>query len=400
MAPVAALLQAAQARSASLERTQLEQKADMESLEAEITAKRDERSIAAQETVRELLKRKEVAMRDARALVGALSLVGRAVTKLERASDLGLEDWAALHTEKMKLSGFAWKKLQEDPKSLESLRKACVGAGLVVKEGHLEFAGDRALVPKLKAALEALDANYETWIEIEDRDTFKLLDERDEIGSLARRSQVDISQDGNWLLISGPPKAADTAAELIKSLLSAKEDLDCPKNLVGPAKAKAKEVESETGAVIAVDRSGGWCGGGVIYIRGLEQSVEEATTAFRAWLDEREGAISEFVDTAEDCQQLNSLLFDQFRNDTSMMAEKFGIAVKQTTPGKLELRGLPDAVVAANKELLMILGFYRKEQAKAAAEAEARAKAEEAPPPEPEDDWGAAPTAEPVPGAW
>lgn len=342
-------------------------------------------------------------MKEAKNLTGAMALIGRAVAKLQRAVELGLDDWTAVHTEKFSITNFSRKKLEKNPQALEELKATCGGAGgLVLNEGSLEFIGDKALVPKLKAAVQALDADYETWIEIEDEDTFSLLDAREEIGSIAKRNQVKISRDASWLGITGAPKGADNAAQLLKSLLAGKEDLDCPKNLVRKAIARAKEVESETGAIIAVETLGGFGGGGVIYIRGLEECVSQATTAFRFWLDELEGFVSEFVSSAGASGQLAGHLFDQFRNDTQMMGQKFQVAVKQTsTLGQLEIRGLPEKVAEANKELEMILAFYRKEQAKFEAQAKAIAKAEEPPPQAEEDDeWGAAPTAEPVPGAW
>jgi len=393
MAPLPTLLDAAQCRVKALETAQEEQKVSMESLEADIAAKRAERSISAQGQVRELLKQKETKMQETKTVAGALSLVGRAVAKLQRAVELGLDDWTAVHAEKVKLSAFLQKKLEGEPKALQDLRKAC-GAELELKDGTLEFCGDKAVMPKLKAALEDLEANYQTWIEIDDVDTFALLDYRDEIGSLAKRHEVNISRDGSWLGVSGPMKAAAKATDLIKPLLSGKADLDCPRNLTGAAKAKAKEVESETGATIAVENSGGWGGGGIIYVRGIDKCVEEAATALRAWLDEREGATSEFVNLAQDSANWTAPLFDKFLNDTQMMSQKFGIAVKQTTTGELELRGSPDTVAQAGKELAMMVDFYRKEQAKS----EAQVKVEQ--PPEPEDDWGAAPVAEPTPAAW
>lgn len=392
-------MEAAKSRISQLEKTQEEQKAGAASLDAEIAAKREERSIAAQNEVRELLKQKETKLKEAKTLTGALSLIGKAVAKLQRAAELGLDDWMAVHTEKVKLSAFLRRKLEEDPKALQGLRGACGSGELELKDGSLEFCGDKASMPKLKAALEDLEANYETDVEIDDEDTFSLLDSRDEIGSLAKRHQVNISRAGARLTISGPVKTADKVADLLTALLAGKADLDCPKNLTGAAKAKVKEVESETGAVIGVFNHGGWDGGGIIYVRGVEQSVEDATTTLRAWLDEREGAISELVNTGEDSARWAAPLLDKFKNDAQMMGQKFGIAVKQTSNTvELELRGSPDVVVQAGKELAMIIDFYRKEQAKADAEAQAQQKAEE--PVEEEDEWGAAPVAEPTPAAW
>jgi len=401
MAPNSTLLEAANARSTELQKAQLLQKTSMVSLEAEIKAKREEKSIAAQEAVRELLKQKEASMKEEKSLVGALSLIGKAVAKLQQALELGVSDWAAVHAEKIKLSSFARAKVEKEPKALESLKQACSGAQLVLQDGNLEFAGDKALVPKLKSALEALEQNYETSVEIDDEDTFSLLDSRDEISVLAKKNEVNIAKEGASLIVSGPPKSADKVADMIKALLAGKEDLDCPRNLIGAATKRAKEVESETGAIIATYPSGGWDGGGIMYIRGLDMCVEEATTALREWIDEHEGAFSEFVNISEDSGQWTGPLYDQFRNDAQMMGQKFGIAVKQTsTVGKLELRGLPDKVAEAHQELQMILGFYRKEHKKVEAGAAARAKAEEAPAAEAEDEWGAAPVAEPVVGAW
>jgi len=399
MAPLPTLLEAAKSRVSELEKTQDEQKAGVDSLDAEIAAKREERSIAAQNEVRELLKQKETKLKEAKTLAGALSLIGKAIVKLQRAVELGLDDWMSVHTEKVKLSAFLRKKLEEDPKALQGLRGACGSGELALKDGSLEFCGDKASLPKLKAALEDLEANYETGIEIDDEDTFSLLDSRDEIGSVAKRHQVNISRAGTRLTISGPVISADKVADLINALLAGKADLDCPQNLTGAAIAKAKEVEAETGAVIAVYRQGGRGGGGIIYVRGLEHSVEDATTALRAWLDEREGAVSEFVSIGEDSARWAASLLDKFRNDAQMMGQKFGIAVKQASnTGELELRGLPDAVAQAGKELAMIIDFYRNEHAKGEAETQAQQKAEE--PVEEEDAWGAAPMAEPTPAAW
>lgn len=399
MAPLPSLLESARARSSDLEKAQQEQKTNIASLEAEIAAKREEKSIAGQEAVRDLLKKKEAATKESKQLAGALSLIGRAVAKLQKATELELSDWTRLHTEKLKLSGFAEKKLQEDPKALEGLRSKCGRSGLELKGDYLEFTGDKAVVAKLKQAVEDLEANYEIGVDIDDDDTFKLLDSRDEIGSLVKRHQVNMSQEGTRLIISGPPKSAEKVADMIKAMMAGKEDLDCPKNLVGAAKGKAKDVETESGAIIAVWNVGGWNGSGVIYIRGLPDCVQEASDAFRVWLDEREGCTSEFVEV--DSGSWAPSLADQFKNDSQMMGQKFGVAVKPTSvTSRLELRGLPDAVAAANKEMQMILEFYQKEQAKvekqkAAEEAEAAVPAEE-----PEDEWGAAPVAEPAPAAW
>ena len=61
--------------------------------------------------------------------------------------------------------GFPWdplfgftpdrKKLEGEPKALQDLRKAC-GAELELKDGTLEFCGDKAVMPKLKAALQGV----------------------------------------------------------------------------------------------------------------------------------------------------------------------------------------------------------------------------------------------------
>merc|ERR1719160_307232 len=130
MAPLPSLLESARARSSDLEKAQQEQKTSIASLEAEIAAKREEKSIAGQEAVRDLLKKKEAATKESKQLAGALSLIGRAVAKLQKATELELSDWTRLHTEKLKLSGFAEKKLQEDPKLLEGLRSKCGRSGL------------------------------------------------------------------------------------------------------------------------------------------------------------------------------------------------------------------------------------------------------------------------------
>jgi hypothetical protein len=395
MAPLPTLLEAAKARAAELETADKEKKEGMQELDKEIAAKREERSIAAQEAISALLKKKEIYMRESKTVAGAKSIVGKAIAKLQRAVDLGLDDWTQVHIEQVKISAFARKKLV-DPEELKALRGACGGSDLTLEDDGLEYSGSKENLGKLQEALLALESNYETWIECSDQATLRLFDSRGEIQSLAKRHTVDIQQDGNWIGISGPPAAADKAASMLQAMFEGVKDIDCPTKLVGAMKPKAKEVEIATGAIVDVQRQGGWNGGGVIYVRGMESCVLEACTQLQAWLDEREGVTTELVDFAEDSALWTAPLFEQFKGDTHMMAQKFSIAVKETQKaGELELRGPTQALEVAKKELLTMIAWYKEEQAKADAQIAAEAS------PEPEDDgWGDAPIAEPVVGAW
>jgi len=401
MAPLPALLSAAEARAQWLETAKREQKASMEALELDIGAARQEKSIAAQNTVRELLKKKEALMKEGRTLAGASALVEKAVTKARRAVDFGLDHWSAVHEDKLKLSDFARQMLGKDPKALEKLQKSCGGAELSLKDGSLQFVGDKAQIPKLQEALTALESNYEVRVEGDEVETIDFIQFRGEFDSIMKRLNVKVSREGPLtILVSGPPTDADKAADTLRGLFGGKEDIDCPTKLFGAAKKKAQEVEPETGALITVEKTGGWGGGGIIYVRGEEVSVQEATQMLREWLDEREGASSVFVNFAEDSAEWTAPIFNEFRNDLRMMGGKFGIAVKErNTAGELELRGPADKVAEAHKEFQMILGFYKKRQADAAKAAEAAAKAAE-PEEEEDDEWGAAPVAEPTPGTW
>merc|ERR1712046_85535 len=108
----------------------------------EIAAKSEERSIAAQQAISALRKKKEPLMKETKLLAGAISVVGKAIAKLQRAVDLGVDDWSKVHTEKIKLSSFARKKLA-DPEALAELRRTCDGANILLKDDSLEFAGDK-----------------------------------------------------------------------------------------------------------------------------------------------------------------------------------------------------------------------------------------------------------------
>eukprot|EP00929_Paragymnodinium_shiwhaense_P030324 TRINITY_DN17203_c0_g1_i1.p1 TRINITY_DN17203_c0_g1~~TRINITY_DN17203_c0_g1_i1.p1 ORF type:complete len:408 (+),score=179.97 TRINITY_DN17203_c0_g1_i1:93-1316(+) len=407
MVALAELLSAAEARNDALLAKKESTQADADALDATIAAKRAEKSIAAMNEVKELMKKKESMQKEVKTIAAACALVEKAVAKLNGAKKMGLSDWASVHESKVKPSEFALKRLQSDPKALETLRKAVPGASISFADKEIAFAGSKDDLPKLNDALTALEGDYEEVVEADDEDTVALLENRGEFSSLAKRKGVTITRQGTSIRVSGPPAAAQAAVTTVKGILSGKADMDCPKQLFGAAKAVAKDVEAETGALIEVWKTGGWNGGGMIYIRGIDDCVEQAREQIQTWLDEKEGAYSELVDISKDTKEWEAKDVDQFCNDLQMMSQKFGIAAKpQTAPGKFELRGPHAAVEPALKEFHMIVDFYRQASLKAKAQqahaAKSKQKAEEAKKKqeEEEDDWGAAPTAEPTPMSW
>eukprot|EP00747_Dinoflagellata_sp_TGD_P166743 gnl/TRDRNA2_/TRDRNA2_190011_c0_seq1.p1 gnl/TRDRNA2_/TRDRNA2_190011_c0~~gnl/TRDRNA2_/TRDRNA2_190011_c0_seq1.p1 ORF type:complete len:375 (+),score=115.25 gnl/TRDRNA2_/TRDRNA2_190011_c0_seq1:29-1126(+) len=358
---LAALRQAAEARAAELHEAKAQGKVELESLESEIAVKKEERSIAAQEAVRTLQKKRETLQKDLKSLDGACAVVEKAVARISRAVELGCADWKSIHEEKVKVSEYVKERLEGSGQDalLKALRAKCQGE-LSVKAGALHFAGDKAELPKLQAALEALESAQveQAWVEGEE-DTLKLFEARGELARLAKRHAVEVGIEGGSIWISGPPKGTAATADMLKSMLEYSEDVDVPKALIGAAKAKAKEVEPLTGAFVEVGREG-WGGGGTIWIRGAEDCVKDAAAQLREWLDAKEGAVSEFVDVSKQTAGWTAPIYDQFRNDLGMMGQKFGIAVKTRDEGQLEVRGPADAVKAGKAELKMILDFYMK----------------------------------------
>lgn len=399
MAPLASVLAAAEARLAQLQEEFARHREELQGLDAEIAAKREEKTIAARGEVSALLKKKEACQKDAKALTGACSIVEKAVAKVQRTADLGLEDWASVHEEKIKISDFAKGRLQENLDVLVGLKKAC-GGGLTFKDGVLTFAGSKEAIPKLQAALSALESDFEAWVESDDETSMRLAEARGELKRLAKKHDVTVERDGKskWIRVAGPQQAAEKAVKTLKSVLEGKQDLDCPKNLIRDAKALIDDVEPETGCMAEVLSKGGWGGGGKICIRGDPQSVREATDKVREWLDEKEGATSVFRDLNKEISGWVGLDENQFWSDIGQMASNFGVCSKDPGDGQLELRGAPDAVKAAEKELQQILSFYKEKCKGNEKQAKKQAKAQEPAPDE--DDWGAAPAAEPAPCAW
>lgn len=387
------------ARSVELEKKDAAKKGEMKDLDAEMAARRQEKSIAAQQAISALLKKKEAFMQETKTLAGAVSLVRKAIAKLQRAADLGLDDWSNVHIEMVKLSGFARKKIETQPEVLADLIKKCDGASVVVKDDSLEFAGRKDSLKKLKTAVEELEANYETWVECSDEVTLNLFIRRGEMDSLAKRHKVNIQMDSNWFGISAPPAVADKVAGILEDMFTGHEDIEFPANLLRAVRGKAKEVEEKTGVLIDVPGpkagQGGW-----MAIRGLADCVQTASAQLNEWLDEQEGAIRETVNFADVSGGWTAAVWNQFRGDIQQMAQKFRIAVKETSNvGELELRGSSDGVSGARKELQMMLDWYRSEEEKAE---KARNAIDE--PPEEEDSesdgWSTAPVAEPTVAAW
>jgi len=406
MAPLQALLEAAEGRGVELEACRVQQKGQLDDLEAEIAAKRSEKSIAAQNAVRELLKKREGLEKDSGNLKRACEVLTRAVEKLHRASRLGLSDPAALHEEKITLSGFAKSRLCDGDgatEAVEQLRRASGGAELEVKSGMLHYAGSKESLARLKAALSALESNFETAVACDDPTTLRLMDSRGEFTRISTKHGVEISKGDAGVRVTGPPAAAEKVASLLKFIFEGREDLDCPKSLVGSAKAKAKDVEAETASLVEVLRTGGCGGGGVICIRGDEECVDQAAELLRGWLDEKEGAASQFVDVSPPIASWSPQLIAQFRGDLRILVQNKRVAVKDGAlepAGRLELRGPSGPVGDAAKELQMILDFYKGECSKEASAAKAKTKPKAKPQPAEEDDWGAAPMAEPPPCSW
>jgi len=228
-----------------------------------------------------------------------------------------------------------------------------------------------------------------------------MFDARGELTRLATKHRVSFVVEGASVRLTGLKQEADKMGSMLRFLMLGREDLDCPKKLVVQAKARAKDVEAETGALIDVLRTGGWEDGGSVCIRGGDECVAEAAEQMQAWLDEVEGASSLFVDVGDLASSMDGATLDEFRNDVWTLGGRFGVAAKDriASKGQLELRGPEKAVAEGKGELKMVLDFY-KQKAADAQKAQAKAKAAAKPAPE-EDDWGAAPMAEPPPGhAW
>jgi len=328
---------------------------ESDALNAEMAAKREEKTLAAMDAIRELMKRKEVLTKEALLLDGACAVVEKAVAKLRRSVALGLDDWKHLHEEKVAVSDYMIQRFADEPALLERLRD---GAELTLRDGALRFAGHKDGVEKLKEALARHEANFEMWLE-GDEPTLKLFEERGEFESVAKKRGVQIGREGSWLWITGAQSSAKEAESFLKGLLSGSVDIDCPKKHVAGAKARAREVEPSTGAHIFVQGHGGWDGGGLIVVRGDEDCVEQAAEDMRAWVDEREGCTSKFV-KEEFLAALASPVYQQLRADLHQFGGKFSVVAKArgTT---VEVRGQAENIANSLKEMGELLDFYRKQ---------------------------------------
>lgn len=410
MAPVAELLAAIDARQQELSGEMVEHALEMERLEADIATKRGDKSESAQSEVRELLKKKESLQQGSRTLQGAIEVLANAAAKAKRASELGVVSWASVHEGKISISTFVRERLQENPDILNGLRRECGGGELTFKDGVLRFAGDKAILPALQEALSRIESAFEAFVACDDAETLRFLDTRGEFKRIATKHSVEVTvESGAGVRVSGVVQGAQKAEDAIRGLLKGSYDIDLPKNLFQAAKVKARDAEAETGAIIEICRSGGWAGAGRICLRGEEFCVNDAQEVMQAWLDDKEGCTSDWISAGSEITEWPPATLQEFRGDLDHLGSKFGVIVKDTSaPGELEVRGPPDNVSAAGKELQMILDFYKKAQKDAQAKAKAKpAKAKAKPKavakqgPENEDDgWGSAPVAEPPPGTW
>jgi len=237
------------------------------------------------------------------------------------------------------------------------LKKICGGAELTVQGSSIHFVGNKDVIGQLQTALIALESGYEEWLDTDDEDTLSLIEVRGELTRLAKKHGVEVSREGQWVHISGSAQGAKKVSASIKGMMSGKQDINCPKKLTGAAKAKSKDVEPETGAIVEVQRAGGWDDMGIIYIRGEVECVSQAGEIMQAWLDEREGLKSEFIDVSN--EPANSC--DTFSGDLAQMGQWFGVTVRgPKSCGTLELRGPPQKVSDARGELNRMLSFYKQ----------------------------------------
>mmetsp|Transcript_90454 Transcript_90454/g.281168 ORF Transcript_90454/g.281168 Transcript_90454/m.281168 type:complete len:397 (+) Transcript_90454:74-1264(+) len=389
MAPLAALLDATAGRSADLDAESSAMGAELAALDREIAERREEKTIAAQSAVKELLKTKEVLQKKARSLGTAAGHVRLALAKLQKAQAVGLQDWKEFREEKLALSAFALAQLQ-DAAVMARLKAAC-GGGMVTVEGNtLAFAGGCKVVPAVKKALELVESSYSASVEVE-AETLRFLESRGELRRIAEKHSVSISVEEGHVHVTGVVEGARSAEKAVKWLLTGKASLACPRELIGAAKAQAKELEAETGALLEVLRSG--AGGGVVCIRGDVDCVREAEEQMRVWLDDREGAYSVFVEAAEALERLGPQKLEELRGDLAHFGSKFGIAALPVG-GRLELRGPAGGgwEAPARAELRQILDFYAP--APAAQGPRGPQEPEQPAQAEPEDAWGAAPEAD------
>jgi len=311
-----------------------------------------------------------------------------ALAKLEKAEAAGLQDWRELREERLALSDFALERCK-DANALATLQGS--GGTVAVEADKLVFTGSSKALSAVKQALEALESSFSTTMELE-ADILRLLETRGELKRLAEKHSLEISADAKSVSIAGPKESVRKAEKAITSQLSGRADIPCPRDLVGATKAQAKDMEPATGALIEVVR-GGFGGGGIVRIRGNAECVQEAEEQMRAWLDQREGAYSAFVEVKESLAKLSPEKLEQLSGDLVHFGRKFGIAA--TVDGcRVELRGPAGGEweVPARAELFQILDFYVP--APAPEKAKAKTKAKEKPKPQEEDAWGAAPEAE------
>jgi len=305
----------------------------------------------------------------------------------------GLQDWRELVKERLKLSPFA--KEQVAQKSVMSNLHTVAGGGTLSVEGDvLVFAGAAKFVDPLKKAVDALETSFSTSVDVE-AELLRLLESRGQLKRFKERHEAEFSVQGGTITISGSVENVRKAEKAIKFLTTGAMDLPCPRQLVGAAKAQAKELEAETGAYIDVVR--GTAGSESMFVvRGDAEGVRDAEERLHAWLDETEGAYSVFVDISEALKRMDPGKVDTFSNDLGHLSNKFGILAR-LSQNRVELRGSKtgDWEKAGRSELNMIVDFYAplaKPTKAPAAKQTPKAKPVEK---EPEDDaWGAAPEAE------
>jgi len=396
MAPaLAALLEATEGRSTELDAESEGLAAEVAALDLEIADKRAEKTIAAQNEVRELLKSKEALAKKAKLIGAAAGHVRLALAKLQRAKQAGLEDWKELREETVKLSDFARERLKEEA-TVAQLEASCAGGSVKVDGGSLAFAGSSAGLEGLRRALEQLESAYSCTIEV-DALTLGILERRKALERQGEKHGVTVAKDagGASVIVSGAAEKARKAEQMLKFMMSGKVDLPCPKELAGAAKAHAQDVEVETGSYVEVLR-GGFGGGSIVHIRGDSEGVKDAEERMRAWFDEREGAYSSFVE-APSLAKLDAAKTAELTNDLWHFGQKFAIAASLCEGGvRVELRGPAGGTweAPARAELKQLSDWY-SQQSEEAGSAGAKAKATAQPTKKEEDDgWGAAPEAQ------
>eukprot|EP00405_Crypthecodinium_cohnii_P042607 CAMPEP_0206552302 /NCGR_PEP_ID=MMETSP0325_2-20121206/16011_1 /ASSEMBLY_ACC=CAM_ASM_000347 /TAXON_ID=2866 /ORGANISM="Crypthecodinium cohnii, Strain Seligo" /LENGTH=395 /DNA_ID=CAMNT_0054052173 /DNA_START=46 /DNA_END=1233 /DNA_ORIENTATION=+ len=388
MAPSpSALLEAATARKSELDEDVESAKGEIAALDTQIAEKRAERTIAAQNAVKDLLKDKEALMKKIRLSEGAAKHVSLALEKLQLAVAAGLDDWKALIEEKVAMSDFAQKRLKEDPSCLKMLEASTSGGKLTLEGPKLAFKGGSQGLENLKKALAGLESGYSCTVEVEIV-MMGVLDRRDWFNKQADKHGVEVEKDANGtsVTISGPAEKAKKLADSLKFLLTGKADLYCVRDLIAPCRTSAKEIEEQTGAFIDVLK-GGFGGGGLIYVRGDREGVAEAEEKMRAFIDAKEGKYSVFLDVPF-YQKLDPEKAQHFENDLPAFGAACGMEAWMSEDKlRLEMRG-----PAANKnwetkartEFKQLSGWYLQ-QLKEASKPKA---------PKEDDPWGPAPEAE------